>query len=162
MVGKAFPDPELVLKAFGKTVEARPYEVIVAKRPASVLPLCVVYEGLQDHGFHLFFIDAEEYNRAVQFSVSTSIVDGICAVTGDGECVIVCLQDHGFHLFFIDAEEYNRAVQFSVSTSIVDGICAVTGDGECVIVCQQYDLQVAYLPNPNGYACNLFSDLCTR
>lgn len=117
MGGKAFPDPELVLKAFGKTVEARPYEVIVAKRPASVLPLCVVYEGLQDHGFHLFFIDAEEYNRATQFSVSTSIVDGICAVTGDGECVIVC---------------------------------------------QQYDLQVAYLPNPHGYACDLFSDLCTR
>ena len=53
-------------------------------------------------------------------------------------------------------------VLFCRSTSIVDGICAVTGDGECVIVCQQYDLQVAYLPNPHGYACDLFSDLCTR
>ena len=35
---------------------ARPYEVIVAKRPASVLPLCVVYEGMENtyvlSGFH--------------------------------------------------------------------------------------------------------------
>ena len=47
-------------------------------------------------------------------------------------------------------------------SSIVDGICAVTGDGECVIVFQQHDLQVAYLPNPHGYACDLFNNLCTR
>ena len=40
MGGQAFPDPSIFL--------ARPYEVIIAKRPVSALPPCVVNEGMRN------------------------------------------------------------------------------------------------------------------
>ncbi|XP_078363190.1 uncharacterized protein LOC144647279 isoform X2 [Oculina patagonica] len=111
MGGKNFPDEELDFKT---AAEVLPTPIVPVNEPAPCsshealhempkaistirttveLPDCLIYKGIHQWGFHLFWLESERYCRSLESS--NNITDAISRVVGERWFMVVYRQEHG-------------------------------------------------------------------